>query len=195
MQLTKYKCFGLIVWIVVAPAAAYSQGATAPVQQLVETSARRLVIAEQVALAKWDSGAAVEDVSREAQVIASASKAGEAMGLDREIVSNFFRAQIEANKLVQYSLLAEWHRAGKAPAHKSVNLKDTIRPELDQLETQLLAELAKTKELRAGSACSTAIAKEVGKYVSTNKGKFTDVEAVALDRAMAQTCEPGNEKD
>jgi chorismate mutase len=50
-------------------------------------------------------------------------------------VSNFFRAQIEANKLVQYSLLAEWHRAGKAPDHTSVNLANAIRPELDRLET------------------------------------------------------------
>jgi chorismate mutase len=34
-------------------------------QQLVELSARRLVVAEPVALTKWDSGAAVEDASRE----------------------------------------------------------------------------------------------------------------------------------
>jgi chorismate mutase len=40
-------------------------------QRLVEASAQRLVIAEQVALAKWDSGTPVEDTSREAQVIAS----------------------------------------------------------------------------------------------------------------------------
>jgi chorismate mutase len=30
-------------------------------EPLVEISARRLIVAEQVALAKWDSGAAVED--------------------------------------------------------------------------------------------------------------------------------------
>ena len=111
------------------------------------------------------------------------------MGLNREDVANCFRAQIEANKLVQYALLADWHRAGKAPAHKPFNLKDMIRPELDQLETQFLVALAKTKELRAEPACSTEIAKEVGKYVSANKGKVTEVEAIALDRAMAQVCE------
>lgn len=189
MRVTKYRSFSLTFWIVVAEVAAYSQGTADPVQQLVEMSARRLVIAEQVALAKWDSGAPVEDFAREAQVIASVTKAGEGMGLDRKDVANFFRAQIEANKLVQYSLLAEWHRRGDAPAHKPIDLRGTIRPELDQLETQLLAELAKTRELRAGSACSTEIAKEVGKYVSANKGKISEVEAVALDRAMAQTCD------
>jgi chorismate mutase len=188
MRVNKNRSFSLLVWILVAGVTTYPQGTADPMQQLVETSARRLVTGEQVALAKWDSGAPVEDRAREAQVIASVTKAGEAMGLDREDVENFFRAQIEANKLVQYSLLAEWHRDGKAPTHRPVNLKDTIRPELDQLETQLLTQLAKTKELRARPACSTEVAKEVGKYVSVNRGKFSEVEAIALDRAMAQTC-------
>lgn len=188
MRFTKKRLITPILWILVA-VAAYSQAAKEPVQQLVETSAQRLAIAEQVALAKWDSETPVEDAAREAQVIASAVKTGEAMGLDRGAVSNFYRAQIEANKLVQYSLLADWLRAGRAPAHKPVNLKDTIRPELDQLETELLAELAKTKAVRASASCSTEVAKEVGKYVSANRRKLTEVQAIALDRAMAETCE------
>jgi chorismate mutase len=186
---TKNGFFALILWIIVAAAVAYSQGATEPMRRLVETSAQRLAIAKQVALGKWDSGAPVEDSSREAQVIASAAKAGEAMGLDRKAVSNFFRGQIEANKLVQYSLLADWRRTGKAPAHQPVNLKETIRPELDRLDRELLAELAKTKTTRASTSCRKEIAKEVGDYVVANKGKFTDVEAIALDRATAETCE------
>jgi chorismate mutase-like protein len=115
-----------------------------PTQALVETSARRLQIAQQVALAKWDSGAAVEDVAREEQVIAAATKLGEARGLDKSLVQNFFRAQIEANKIVQYSLLADWRRVGKTPEHSPVDLTKTIRPELDQVQTELIAELADT---------------------------------------------------
>src|SRR5580704_15707829 len=75
-------------------------------QPLVATSSQRLAIAEQVALAKWDSKAPVEDSIREAQVIAEAVRAARLRGLDETQVANFFRAQIEANKLVQYSLLA-----------------------------------------------------------------------------------------
>jgi chorismate mutase len=45
-------------------------------------------------------------------------------------VSNFFKVQIEANKLIQYSLLAEWRRLGKAPHHTPVSLAGAIRPEL-----------------------------------------------------------------
>jgi chorismate mutase len=42
-------------------------------QLLVDTSARRLLLAKQVALAKWDSRVPVEDPTREAQVITAAA--------------------------------------------------------------------------------------------------------------------------
>src|SRR5258708_33118290 len=72
-----------------------------------------------------DTGTQVEDTTREAQVIASAIEAGESRALDQKVMSNFFRSQIEANRLVQYSLLAEWRRAGKAPDHAPVDLAGT----------------------------------------------------------------------
>jgi chorismate mutase len=42
-------------------AVARAQNAIEQLQPLVEISARRLLVAKQVALAKWDSGFAVED--------------------------------------------------------------------------------------------------------------------------------------
>ncbi len=188
MRLDRKKLAFLAAWSICAAGRAYPQHAIDRLQPLVETSAQRLVIAEQVALAKWESGTPVEDVPREAQVIVSAIKAGESRGLDPAAVSNFFRAQIEANKLVQYSLLAEWRRSGQAPDHTPVNLAETIRPELDQLETALIAELAETAGIRASPSCRTEVAKAVGKYVSTYKNHFTPLRAIALDRAMAASC-------
>jgi chorismate mutase len=111
------------------------QNAIDQLQPLVETSVHRLDIAEQAAFAKWDSKAKVEDAPREAQVIMGAVKEGESAGLDRTFVANFFRAQIEANKVVQYALLADWYRAGGAPAHGPANLTTGIRPKLDRLQT------------------------------------------------------------
>ena len=103
MRLSTKKLALLAVWSICTEGRAYPQRAIDDLQPLVETSAQRLVIAEQVALAKWDSGTAVEDAPREAEVMTSAIRAGESRGLDQGLVSNFFRAQIEANKLVQYS--------------------------------------------------------------------------------------------
>ena len=188
MRLNRKKLAYFAAFTITTGGTAYPQSATAHLQRLVETSAQRLVIAEQVALAKWDSGMRVEDASREAQVIADAITAGESRGLDQATVSNFFRAQIEASKLIQYSLIAEWRRVGKAPDHTPVNLAITIRPELDQVEMELIAELAETAGIRASASCRTDVAKAVGKYVSAHKRSFSPLTATALDRAMAAAC-------
>jgi chorismate mutase len=189
MRLDKKKlAFLAACSIIFATDRVYPQNTIDKLQHLVETSAQRLAIAEQVALAKWESGMPVDDVPREERVIVSAVRAGESRGLDQTAVSNFFRAQIEANKLVQYSLLAEWRRVGKAPDHPPANLANTIRPELDQLETALIAELAETAGIRANASCRADIAKAVGKYVSERKNRVTALRAIALDRAMAASC-------
>jgi len=160
----------------------------APLRPLVEISAQRLLLAEKVALAKWDSGAAVEDRPREAEVIQKAVKDGSAIGLDSTLVEAFFRAQIEANKLVQYSLLADWQRDGKAPAHPPVDLGKEVRPQLDEIEKRLVVELSSTVSIRTGANCRLVVAKAVGQYLDAHKLKPDSREAVALDRAMAAAC-------
>jgi chorismate mutase len=173
--------------IINAGATDYSQRAEDQLQRLVETSAERLAIAEQVALAKWDSGAAVEDEAREAKVISDAVKIGEARGLKSDEVAQFFRAQIEANKLVQYSLLADWRRIGKAPEHQPVSLA-SLRPRLDQLELEMIDELSGTATIRANPSCNSYIARAVGKYVSAHSSQIGSLKAIALDRALAAAC-------
>src|SRR6516165_6702286 len=156
MRLNSKALMLLAAWTIGgAEHTACAQGSADQLQRLVETSARRILIAEQVALAKWDSGAPVEDTSREDHVIGSATQAGESRGLDPTSVSNFFRAQIEANKLVQYSLLADWRREGRAPDHTPVDLATTIRRELDEVDKALIAELAESKVIRARASCRT----------------------------------------
>jgi chorismate mutase len=117
MPLNRRKLAMILAFAIIGTSAARGQSAIDQLQPLVETSARRLLIAEQVALAKWDSGAAVEDLPREALVIRAAVRDIDSRGLDPTLVSNFFKAQIEANKVIQYSLLADWRPSGRAPAH------------------------------------------------------------------------------
>ena len=157
-------------------------------QGLIATSAQRLSIGKQVALSKWDSKIPVEDAPREAHVIAAAIQAGELRGLDQTFVATFFKAQIEANKLVQYSLLAEWYRLGNAPAHSSIDLSNAIRPELDQIQTALIAELADTTNIRAKASCPTELAVAIGKYVAAHQADLSHLDAIALDRSLATAC-------
>lgn len=159
-------------------------------QPLVKTSAQRLMIAEQVALAKWDTGGPVEDAAREEQVIHNAVKAGEAKGLDETSVAAFFKAQIEANKIVQYSLLADWRRRGDAPAHAPSNSIKTVRSELDQVQTLLIAELSDTAAVRASATCRADIARAVGLYLSKHQQE-APLRRIALDRALGAACQRG----
>jgi chorismate mutase len=184
----KIKAAGLIAFTIIGTSAARGQTAIDRLQSLVETSARRLLIAQQVALAKWDSGAAVEDLPREAQVITGAVRDGVSRGLDPTSVSNFFKAQIEANKVIQYSLLADWRRAGRTPAHAPIDLVATIRPELDHVQAALIADLADTVAIRASTTCRADVAKAIGKYVLVHKHEVGPLQLIALDRALAASC-------
>src|SRR5215831_17227322 len=58
MRLNSKTLMLLAAWTIGgAEHTACAQGSAHQLQRLVETSARRILIAEQVALAKWDSGA------------------------------------------------------------------------------------------------------------------------------------------
>lgn len=186
MTISATKLIIAFIFTIVGAATMSGQSAIDRLQPLVETSARRLVLAKQVAFAKWDSRAPVEDPTREAQVIMSAAKVGESKGLNRTFVSDFFAAQIEANKLVQYSLLAAWHRAGGAPKHQPISLTDDIRPQLDQIEAALIAELVETKDIRTSASCQDATAKAVATYLAHRP--LGSLLAVALDRALEANC-------
>src|SRR6516225_7334251 len=113
MPTSKQKMVLLIMLSISAATLAYAQVGSEHLQELMELSARRLVIAERVALAKWDNGMPVEDASRENQVIGSAMRAGQSRGFNVGV--KLLQSADRADKLVQYALLAEWCREGGAP--------------------------------------------------------------------------------
>jgi chorismate mutase len=165
-----------------------AQTAVDQLQPLVETSARRLSLAQEVAFSKWQTGTAVEDPPREEHVVASAVSEGKTEGLDPAIVSRFFRAQIEANKIVQSSLLSTWHRVGKAPDHQAKDLATTIRPQLDEIQKQLIEELVTTAPVRASSTCRLDLATAVNGYLATHQLDAVNVQATALKQSLAAFC-------
>ena len=77
MPTNKQKVVFFVMLSISAATLAYAQVGSEHLQELMELSARRLVIAERVALAKWDNGMPVEDASREDDLIGNATKAGQ----------------------------------------------------------------------------------------------------------------------
>jgi chorismate mutase len=155
---------------------------------LLDLTVARLHIARQVALSKWDSRKPVEDLPREAQVIKAAADDARALGVPPQLATHFFADQIEANKLVQYGLLAQWHRAGRAPDEQRVDLAKDIRPELDRLQKGFIKTLADTQTLRAQADCSVQLARTTQAYVTSHA--LDPLYALAMDRALARVCEP-----
>lgn len=156
--------------------------APAPLAPLIATISERLAIADQVALTKWDSGKPIQDSPREALVIAAAAKLAPTYSLDAQEVSQFLAAQIEANKLVQYALLAKWHEEGKAPDTPRPDLVRQIRPHLDQLQGRLLREYSAFAVYRQDPECPNWLIQQ-----SRLQAKDT-IHELALTRAVGELC-------
>ncbi|VVQ11008.1 Secreted chorismate mutase [Pseudomonas fluorescens] len=162
--------------------AATSAPAPDSLQPLLATMNERLNIADLVALTKWDSGKPIQDSVREAQVIASARKLAVARKLDPNDVAELVGAQIEANKLVQYGLIAQWHAAGKAPDTPRPDLAKQIRPQLDELQNRLLQHYARFVPYRTDPNCQDWLA-------TARSGLLKDgLHGQALIRATGELC-------
>jgi chorismate mutase len=122
-------------------------------QPLLVTLNERLSIGDLVALTKWDSGKPIQDSAREAQVIANARKLAVDRKLDPNKFAELIAAQIEANKLVQYGLIAQWQAAGKAPDTPRPDLANQIRPQLDELQNRLLQQYSDFAPYRNDPQC------------------------------------------
>lgn len=113
----------------------------APEAALVAAITDRLALAVDVARTKWSSGAAIEDLDREAQAVAAIEAAAPGLGVDPAVAAAALRAQIEASKTVQRALHQAWEADGQPPFAEVRELAD-IRTELDQATNAMLAALA-----------------------------------------------------
>lgn len=153
--------------------------------RLTDLAAQRVQIADKVAAAKYGTPSPIDDPAREQQIYDRVAAQAPALGLDPADAVAFFRAQIEANKLVQRGLYARWDAH---PAEAPTTRPDLgrIRPVIDKLNTGLLTELAATIPARAARSCPvvqlvTAGAADVVHW-------FDALHARALGEATSATC-------
>ena len=179
---------------VLAPAVACAAdaapgGPMAGFSKLVALSATRLEISRKVALTKWDSHQPVADPPqdpREKQVIQAASDEAARMGLTGDIAPAFFSDQIEASKLIQFALMADWQRDGRAPPEARADLKNELRPALDALRKPFIEELVATQSLRAAADCKRQVAQAAQAYGRSHR--LPALYLIALDRGLARVC-------
>jgi chorismate mutase len=141
---------------------------------------QRLGYMDDVARNKWNSGAPIEDLPREREIIDSLGKQAPEYGLDPAIARDFFRSQIEASKIIQRTRFAEW-RAQKQPPFKNMpDLRDTIRPALDALTPKLMKSLAAAMPLLRGPDAAAIAASRADKFIQVR-----DPDRLARDEAIS----------
>jgi chorismate mutase-like protein len=112
----------------------------AQLDKLVELVIQRLSLAQDVAAAKYTSGKPIDDPIRELEILQLAARALNGLGLYQRIGMQFFRDQIEANKVIQRELHHRWNRHPEEVPAAKPDLPAEIRPKLDQLTKQIIQQ-------------------------------------------------------
>jgi chorismate mutase len=132
-----------VFFLVLAGCAAPPSAAdSAKIDRVLLLIGERLSYMDDVARNKWNSGAPIEDLPREREIIDNLGKQAAGYGLDAGIAREFFRAQIEASKIIQRTRFAEWRAQNQPPFKNLPDLRDQIRPALDALTPELMQALA-----------------------------------------------------
>jgi chorismate mutase len=113
----------------------------AAVDRLLTLVVERLALAPDVARAKWNSKAPIEDRVREDQIIAAVGAGAGRYAVPRATAERFFRAQIDASKLIQRAMVDEFTAANRPPFDTVRDLAADIRPALDRLTDQMMTAL------------------------------------------------------
>jgi chorismate mutase len=140
--------------------------APAALRPLIEAVGQRTEIANDVALSKWYSGKPVQDSEREQQVILNAENQANSYGLAKDDVRRFMTAQIEANKMVQYARIAQWHGNGQVPARPDASVLQGIRVRLDTLQPVMMQKYAAFMPLSQDKACPGWVQAEIHRHTS-----------------------------
>lgn len=116
--------------------------ASAGEDALFAAVAERLSHMRDVAHFKSIAGRPIEDRAREEIVLDAAVASAVARGLDAGSVRAFFRAQIDAAKIIQYRYRAAWLADPSALGSTAPDLATDIRPALTRLGDRIIEALA-----------------------------------------------------
>ena len=126
------------------------QGSTAggdPLDKLLELVVQRLALARDVAAVKYLRGEPIEDPVRERKILGAVATALDACGRNQRIGMQFFRDQIEASKVIQRGLHHRWYAHPEEAPTTHRSLAAEIRPELDRIAWQMIAQLGCLTEI------------------------------------------------
>lgn len=152
---------------------------------LTDVAAQRVQLADTVAAAKWGTDAPIYDPARERTVLDTVATKSTQLGIDPVVSLAVFTDQIEANKAVQYGLYSRWiAHPDQAPTTRPDLAQ--VRPILDRITDQLLAELKATQQLRAEPSCAVQLTEARDRVERTQN--LDPLHEDALARALSSIC-------
>jgi chorismate mutase len=153
--------------------------ANADVDQLLGLMQQRLNLMHDVARWKWNAKQAIADPERERQLLDGLAEKGKKHGLEPAFTRDFFRAQIEAAKLLQQTDFDDWQASGHGRFTDVPDLGKELRPRIDALGDELLGVLARVQAARAAPRWQQALEKRAA-VMLTGPGITPAIRAAAL---------------
>ncbi|MET9518036.1 chorismate mutase [Streptomyces sp. NPDC002994] len=167
------------------PRTPYEAPARPVLEPLVGLAAERVLLANQVAAAKYGTDSPIDDPSREQQVLDAVAAEARGLGLDPAEATAVFKDQIEANKLVQRELFRTWDSGTARPPEHRPTLAE-IRPLIDSINHRLLAELSATDAVRHGARCAVRLV--TAERTVTGRLRLSPLYETGLLRALPSVC-------
>ncbi|ODM99825.1 Secreted chorismate mutase [Orchesella cincta] len=155
-------------------------------QKMINFITERLKLADKVAVNKWDNDKPVEDVPREQIILENMVRQAQSANLDGAWAHQFFRDQIEANKDIQFELIRTWHLQGRRPPGPPVDLTNEVRPQIDIINTELIALAQKTEYERREWKCRSEV--ERNARYATFLYDLDPLHQKALQKATSRLC-------
>jgi len=142
---------------------------------------QRLDVATEVAQAKWNSGAAIDDPVRESKILHDlATTLPDAAQADRDFILHFFQAQFDAGKIIQRSLHAQWLQQRHPPFSQPPDLSRDIRPELDRLTPMLIISLRQVRPLLTNASARAYLKQRAEQLVAVNDEPAVRQQAIGI---------------
>jgi serine protease Do len=111
-------------------------------ERILRLMQERLLTMNAVAGWKWNHRQEILDADREFEALARLKRRAKELSVDPKLVERFFRAQMEASRILQQERIADWQSRNE-PAIVNENLTKELRPHIDLLNDELLTTLAK----------------------------------------------------
>lgn len=115
-----------------------------PLGKLLELVLQHLTLARDVAAVKYANCEPIDDRVREREISQAVADALEATGPYRQTGIQFFRDQIEANKVIQRGLHHRWHAHPEEVPAANRSVAEEVRPELDRINAQIIQQFEST---------------------------------------------------